>query len=62
MKKNELRNGDIVILRDGAIGFYRVDEDVIIYQKSGYDSVDDMFDDDLRSFDGEAGRSSRILP
>ena len=54
MKKNELRNGDIVILRDGAIGFYRVDEDVIIYQKSGYDSVDDMFDDDLRSFDGEA--------
>ena len=47
MKKNDLRNGAIVVLRDGCLGFYRADEDVIIYQSGGYDTVDDMFDDNL---------------
>ena len=46
--------GDIVMLRNGDLGFFMADEDVIIYQHTGYDSVDVEFDDNLVSTDEDS--------
>ena len=53
MKRNDLRNGDIVILRNDDLGLFMADKEVIIYQTGGYDFADPTFDDDLTSADGE---------
>ena len=53
MKRNDLRNGDIVILRNNDLGLFMAEKEVIIYQTGGYDFVDPVFDDDLTSADGE---------
>ena len=53
MKSNDLRNGDIVVLRNNDLGLFMAGKEVIIYQTGGYDFVDPTFDDDLASADGE---------
>ena len=53
MKRNDLRNGDIVILRDNSIGLFLEEKEVIIYQTGGYDFTDLIFDEDLTGADGE---------
>ena len=35
MTKKDLRNGDIVVLREGELGLYLAEKDVFIYQKCG---------------------------
>ena len=53
MKKEDLRNGDIIVLREGELGIYLETSRVIVYQTAGMDDID-MFDDDLRSIDKES--------
>lgn len=52
MKKEDLRNGDIIVLREGELGIYLEPSRVIVYQTIGMDDID-MFDDDLRSLENE---------
>ena len=47
MKKNELKNGDIIILRNGELGLYLAELEAFIYQESGYDYMETEFDDEL---------------
>ena len=54
MKKNELRNGDIVITRDGYVGVVikTESEEYIMYaNESGYDSLDDYNEDMIHEYD-----------
>ena len=52
MKKEDLRNGDIIVLREGELGIYLETSRVIVYQTIGMDDID-MFDDDLRNIENE---------
>ena len=52
MKKEDLRNGDIIVLREGELGIYLETSRVIVYQTNGMDDID-MFDDDLRNIENE---------
>ena len=55
MKLADLRNFDLVVLRDGSLGIVlEKDDDVfILYQEGGYDNVDETFDEDLKDmYDG----------
>ena len=47
MRKNELENGDIIVLRDGELGLYLAEAEAFIYQESGSDDVDTTYNDDL---------------
>jgi len=55
MTKKDLRNGDIVVIRDGELGLYLAEKDVFIYKECGYEDVDCMFNDDLTCIDTEVG-------
>ncbi len=49
MKKNELMNGDIVVLRSGSIAVVigSGDESYLMFQNSGFEFLDDYYSDDL---------------
>lgn len=50
MRKTELRNGDIIVTRDGSLGVVILDEDnaKILFQLDGMDSLEN-YSDDLRN-------------
>ena len=52
MTIKDLKTGDIIIQRAGHVGLYieKDDEGYIIYQSSGYDSVDENYNEDLTDF------------
>ena len=52
MKLADLRNFDLVVLRDGSLGIVlEKDDDVyILYQEGGCDDADETFDEDLKDF------------
>ena len=52
MKLADLRNFDLVVLRDGSLGIVlEKDNDVfILYQEGGYDDADEIFDEDLKDY------------
>ena len=43
--KEDLRTGDIVVLRSGEIGIVIRQDDIIVYQNSGSDYLNDFTDD-----------------
>lgn len=51
MTIKDLQTGDIVVLRNGALGFYvnKENEGYILYADSGYDCVDN-FNDDMTDY------------
>lgn len=55
MKKNELMNGDIVVLHSGmlAVVICKDCEKYLLFQTSGFEFLDDYYDDDLIYEDGE---------
>lgn len=53
MKKNEFKNGDIIVQRNGELGIFLAGEDVIILQDSGYEAVDMAYNDDLSDGEGD---------
>lgn len=52
MNKQDLKTGDIVVLRNYNLGVVILEKDIILYQYSGYDDLD-MFNDDLTSSDDD---------
>lgn len=50
MKREELRNCDLVVLRDGSLGIIleRNDEVFILYQEMGFDILDLHYDEDMK--------------
>ena len=52
--RNDLKTGDIVVLRDKLVGLVITQENAIIYPSSGYDEIDMNFNDDLTSIDEDA--------
>ena len=49
MKKNELMNGDIVVLRSGAIAVVIIqgDDSYLLFKQGGFDYLDLYYDDDM---------------
>lgn len=49
MKKNELMNGDIVVLRSGAIAVVisNGNESYMLFRDSGFEFLDDYYDDEM---------------
>ena len=60
MKKNDFKNGDVVVQRDGELGFYFESENVFIYQGGGYDDMEMSFDDDLTCTYDEDGDIMKV--
>ena len=60
MTVKELRTGDIIVLRNGTVGFYveKDNEGYILYGKSGFDCIS-IYNDDLT--DGENGPEFDIM-
>ena len=59
MRKNDLRNGDIIVNRGGYLGVVLKEEEKILYQYIGYDELFE-FNDDL-TFDDEDYRDGDIM-
>lgn len=49
MKKNELQNGDLVVMRRGGIGVVidNGEESLLLYVSGGFEVLDDYYDDDM---------------
>lgn len=55
MKKNELMNGDIAMMRNGLVALYLATEgrEAFVYKESGFDFAEDAYNDDLtHRYDG----------
>lgn len=44
MKKEEFKNGDIIVFRNGDLGLYLQEWEIILFQEDGYDELDDYND------------------